>query len=141
MRNPPESRHTPGSADGCTILVKLWQFDLNDRVDTKLRSHQLIYSPVTNHSGRSTTELHHDAREHVCMQHWQPGTQVLESFTSGVKLFVLGGVSPNKMKLHRRLVATLTLRERTAAEVGSDGAHVWLKSGHLRSVFIQPPAK
>ena len=98
VRNPPESRHTPGSADGCTILVKLWQFDLNDRVDTKLRTHQLIYSPVRNHSGRSTAELHHDAREHVCMQQWQPGTQVLESFASGVELFVLGGVSPSKTK-------------------------------------------
>jgi anti-sigma factor ChrR (cupin superfamily) len=31
VRNPPEWRHTPGSAQGCTIFVKLWQFDLADR--------------------------------------------------------------------------------------------------------------
>ena len=28
IRNPPQSRHTPGSAEGCVIFVKLWQFDL-----------------------------------------------------------------------------------------------------------------
>lgn len=27
VRNPPTSRHTPGSTAGCTIFVKLWQFD------------------------------------------------------------------------------------------------------------------
>ena len=27
IRNPPTSSHTSGSAPGCTIFVKLWQFD------------------------------------------------------------------------------------------------------------------
>jgi anti-sigma factor ChrR (cupin superfamily) len=31
VRNPPTSSHTPGSEQGCTILVKLWQFDMDDR--------------------------------------------------------------------------------------------------------------
>ena len=31
IRNPPESKHTPGSESGCVIFVKLWQFDLQDR--------------------------------------------------------------------------------------------------------------
>ncbi|MEM8776605.1 MAG: cupin domain-containing protein, partial [Pseudomonadota bacterium] len=31
IRNPPESSHTPGSDEGCTIFVKLWQFDMADR--------------------------------------------------------------------------------------------------------------
>jgi anti-sigma factor ChrR (cupin superfamily) len=31
VRNPPGSRHTPGSMLGCTMFVKLWQFDLADR--------------------------------------------------------------------------------------------------------------
>ena len=28
VRNPPQSSHTPGSKDGCTIFVKLRQFEL-----------------------------------------------------------------------------------------------------------------
>ena len=31
VRNPPTTKHTPGSDEGCTILVKLWQFDMEDR--------------------------------------------------------------------------------------------------------------
>ena len=27
IRNPPQSRHTPRSAPGCTIFVKLWQLN------------------------------------------------------------------------------------------------------------------
>ncbi|HID68328.1 MAG TPA: cupin, partial [Roseibacterium sp.] len=31
VRNPPTTSHTPGSDEGCTIFVKLWQFDMEDR--------------------------------------------------------------------------------------------------------------
>lgn len=31
IRNPPQSSHTPFSDKGCVILVKLWQFELDDR--------------------------------------------------------------------------------------------------------------
>src|SRR5271165_7605334 len=31
VRNPPTSSHTPRSEAGCTIFVKLWQFDPDDR--------------------------------------------------------------------------------------------------------------
>lgn len=44
VRNPPTSAHTPGSEPGCTILVKLWQFDAADctqlRIDTTKRAYQ-----------------------------------------------------------------------------------------------------
>ena len=40
VRNPPSSRHTPRSQAGCTIFVKLYQFDPADRspvtIDTRL---------------------------------------------------------------------------------------------------------
>src|SRR5262249_23788229 len=36
IRNPPSSRHTPGSAKGCTIFVKLWQFDPEDRAHVRI---------------------------------------------------------------------------------------------------------
>jgi anti-sigma factor ChrR (cupin superfamily) len=35
VRNPPKSSHTPGSAPGCTILVKPWQFDPDDRTEVR----------------------------------------------------------------------------------------------------------
>src|ERR1700744_3075351 len=38
IRNPPTSRHTPGSAPGCTLFVKLCQFDLADRTEIRINS-------------------------------------------------------------------------------------------------------
>src|SRR5258706_11731881 len=38
VRNPPTSRHTPGSAPGCTIFVKLWQFEPADRTEVRLNT-------------------------------------------------------------------------------------------------------
>src|SRR6185312_10285284 len=46
VRNPPTSRHTPGSEPGCTILVKLWQFDPEDRTDVHLRTGAMSFAPA-----------------------------------------------------------------------------------------------
>src|ERR1700752_5172962 len=36
VRNPPTSRHTPGSTRGCVLFVKLRQFDPQDRKAIRL---------------------------------------------------------------------------------------------------------
>src|SRR5262244_2834830 len=38
VRNPPTSSHTPGSEPGCTIFVKLWQFDPDDRTPVRIET-------------------------------------------------------------------------------------------------------
>src|SRR6201982_2883493 len=43
VRNPPTSRHTPSSATGCTLFVKLWQFDPADRKEVKLATAARAY--------------------------------------------------------------------------------------------------
>src|SRR6202045_3584211 len=44
VRNPPTSRHTPGSAPGCVVFVKLWQFDLDDRTPARRDTQALVYA-------------------------------------------------------------------------------------------------
>ena len=46
VRNPPQSRHTPGSAPGCTIFVKLWQFDPDDRTQVRLDTNSAPFLPA-----------------------------------------------------------------------------------------------
>ncbi len=36
LRNPPGSRHTPRSAPGCLLFVKLWQFAADDHATVRL---------------------------------------------------------------------------------------------------------
>src|SRR5512146_2892456 len=51
VRNPPTSRHTPGSDAGCTIFVKLWQFDPADRRPVRLDTGKMPYSPAPDRAG------------------------------------------------------------------------------------------
>ena len=46
VRNPPTSRHTPGSEPGCTIFVKLWQFDPDDRTQLRIDILALAFAPA-----------------------------------------------------------------------------------------------
>jgi anti-sigma factor ChrR (cupin superfamily) len=64
--NPPTTSHTPGSDKGCTIFVKLWQFNLEDRNQFHKTMADELADPV---DGVATAELHRDAQEVVtCSQ-------------------------------------------------------------------------
>src|SRR5271166_5782386 len=51
VRNPPTSHHTPGSAQGCILFVKLWQFDPADRTQVRLNTGTMPYQPATGRPG------------------------------------------------------------------------------------------
>ena len=46
VRNPPESHHAPGSVPGCTIFVKLRQFDPKDRRQLAIDAGVVQLQPV-----------------------------------------------------------------------------------------------
>ena len=46
VRNPPTTSHTPGSEPGCTIFVKLWQFDMEDRTQFRKNMADELGEPV-----------------------------------------------------------------------------------------------
>lgn len=46
VRNPPTSRHTPGSMPGCTLFVKLWQFDPADRTHVMINTESVRPPPT-----------------------------------------------------------------------------------------------
>lgn len=49
VRNPPTTSHTPSAADGAVIMVKLWQFDPDDRTEITLRPADMV--PVATAEG------------------------------------------------------------------------------------------
>ncbi|MBV9199531.1 MAG: cupin domain-containing protein, partial [Alphaproteobacteria bacterium] len=51
VRNPPTSRHTPGSEPGCTLFVKLWQFDPDDRTPVRIDTDSLSFAPAPDVPG------------------------------------------------------------------------------------------
>ena len=132
VRNPPTSRHTPGSAPGCVLFVKLWQFDLADRQEVTINTATTPYMPVADRPGVELMLLFRDEHEDVRLERWAPGSTVTVPLPGGAELLVLDGAfSENGEPLvplsWLRLPADSTLH----AKAGPDGCKVWIKSGHL----------
>lgn len=139
VRNPPQSSHTPASEPGCTILVKLWQFDPDDRTHVRIDTGRMLALRDSDRAGVHVMPLFHDRREDVRIETWAPGTEIEFSPDGGIEVFVLGGGFEEAGESFGpqgwlRLPVDMPLR----ATAGEAGARVWIKSGHLRDVA--PPA-
>jgi anti-sigma factor ChrR (cupin superfamily) len=132
IRNPPTSSHTPGSAPGCTIFVKLWQFDPDDRTHVRIDTAKMPYIPLSERPGVEVMPLFEDKHESVRLERWAPDAEIILPATAGMEVLVLdGGFSEGGESFEPqswlRLPAGATLR----AMVRTSGCRVWVKTGHL----------
>ena len=133
IRNPPESSHTPGSEPGCTILVKLWQFDMADRTHVRVDTNKMRPVADAERPGVKVQPLYMDDREDVRVEHWAPGTEIDARPEGGVEVFVLdGGFEEGGEQFARDSWLRLPIGSPLKAKAGADGAKVWIKTGHLR---------
>jgi anti-sigma factor ChrR (cupin superfamily) len=132
IRNPPTTRHTPGSAPGCVIFVKLWQFDLADRTEVRIDTGTRDFEPGPARPGVETMPLFHDAREDVRLERWAPGARITLDLPGGIEVLVLEG---DFQEAGESFVPQSWLRlpagARLTALAGAAGARVWIKFGHL----------
>lgn len=129
VRNPPTSKHTPAAMAGATILVKLHQFDPDDRtavtIDTKTEM------PV-DHEGVGVVPLFVDAHEDVRIEIWAAGAEINLDVIGGAEVFVLeGGFSQEDEAFEKWDWLRLPNGTQTTCIAGVDGARVWIKTGHL----------
>jgi hypothetical protein len=138
IRNPPHSRHTPGSEPGCTILVKLWQFDPADRSHVRIDLNKIGAVADAERPGVAVTPLFLDPRENVRMERWAPGAEVSVAADGGAELFVLdGSFEEGGEGFRRHSWLRLPIGARATAKAGPAGARLWIKTGHLR--FVSAP--
>jgi anti-sigma factor ChrR (cupin superfamily) len=130
VRNPPTTSHTPGSALGCTIFVKLWQFDADDRTQFRKDMADALEPAV---DGVSSALLHADAKERVTYHTLEAGATLTDESSGGIEMLVLDG---SVRECGDDLVAGSWLRLPDGAALravaGEAGASVWVKVGHLR---------
>ena len=141
VRNPPQSRHTPGSEPGCTIFVKLWQFDLDDRTQVRLDTNEGPFLAAEGRPGVETMALFADEREAVSLERWAPGcTATLDGREGGLEALVLeGSFTEGGETFEPQSWLRLPKGGEAAATAGADGAKIWVKRGHLK-VPPAPPA-
>lgn len=134
VRNPVGSAHTPSSASGCTILVKLWQMDPADqtfvRTDTRNGAWQ-----ATENDGVEMLPLHEFGDERVMLFRLAPGAAVpLHDHPGGEELLVLDGELADE---HGRYPQGSWLRSppgKRHAPFSDTGCVIYVTLGHLAAV-------
>jgi hypothetical protein len=131
VRNPPTTSHTPGSAQGCTIFVKLWQFDMADRTQ--------FHVDMDTAAKDGVAVLHEDAFETVSYRKLQPGAALTQALPGGAEVLVLSGqLREGSDTLSQGGWLRLPEGSSLDAVAGPQGAHVWMKTGHIP--HAKPPA-
>ncbi|WP_419912194.1 cupin domain-containing protein [Hoeflea sp.] len=111
VRNPIGTSHKPHTDDGCTIFVKLYQFDESDQDQFHIDTGSAAFEPGPS-EGISILPLHQTANETVALWRFEPGTKgSSHQHPGGEEILVLEG----------------TLQD----ELGSYPAGSWIRSPHL----------
>jgi anti-sigma factor ChrR (cupin superfamily) len=132
IRNPPGSRHTPGSEVGTTIFVKLWQFDPQDRRPVRVQADALTGVSEAARPGVQVSPLHKDAHEDVRLERWQAGQRIELDLPQGGEFLLLeGAFREGGEDFAPQSWLRLPCNSRLLADVGTQGAKVWAKLGHL----------
>jgi anti-sigma factor ChrR (cupin superfamily) len=133
VRNPPGSRHSPRTAPGCTILVKLRQMDLHERerivVDTTSSPWQRAEV-----EGHERIELYagYKSAEQVTMERLGSGVKLPKfDCPGGEEIFVLSGELADE---HGTYGSGTWIRNPAGYRrslKSARGATYWAKRGHL----------
>lgn len=134
VRNPPGSRHTPRTAPGCTIFVKLRQMKPTETRRVVIDSANAPWKPGDpGKPVRLSLHLAPDTGESVTLERMLPGTHPVETDQpGGEEIFVLSGELSDR---HGSYGAGTWIRSPAGSRTGygsGDGATYWAKRGHLR---------
>jgi anti-sigma factor ChrR (cupin superfamily) len=139
IRNPPESSHTPGSKPGCTILVKLWQFDRSDRTHVRIDTNKMRFVADAARPDVEVMPLFHDNHEDVVLERWSPDAEIVLDARNGLEVFVLeGGFEDGGEIFPRHSWLRLPKGGKAALKSGAKGTRVWIKRDHLAMKPLPP---
>ena len=136
VRNPPTSRHTPRSQAGCTIFVKLFQFDAADCSHVNIDTRLVDAVAPAGRQGVRLIPLFNDGREDVRIEEWHTDATVLLDVPGGFEALVLeGGFEEGGEMFAQHSWLRLPKDSRLTAVASAAGARLWIKTGHLQHVL------
>ncbi|MEP3420280.1 MAG: cupin domain-containing protein [Erythrobacter sp.] len=137
VRNPVGTHHIPRSDPGCTIFVKLWQFDPNDQEQfaVDLNTVELTADPVC--IGVHRAQLASRDYENVALERWDADTQAAIGDPGGFEILILEGsvqLEGETYSVHNWI--RWPAGQSAALQAGEQGARFWIKRGHLSDIRI-----
>ena len=131
VRNPPGTSHAPRSENGCRILVKLRQFDLQDLTPVVIDT---TAETGWQDCGDSVKRLplHEFGTEKVEMLRLDAGAPFeLDGGDGGAELLIISGEVECEGRLLGREAWLRLPRNATAILSAREATTMWLKTGHL----------
>ena len=130
IRNPPGTGHAPFSEEGCTLLVKLHQFDPRDTAAVRIDTNRAQWLPGIG--GLQVLPLHDFEHEHVALVKW-PANEVFQPHRhfGGEEILVLSGEFCDE---HGRYPEGTWMRSPHLSQhhpFVEQETVIWVKTGHL----------
>lgn len=139
IRNPPQTQHTPGAALGCTIFVKLWQFDPLDRTRVIVQTEKMARVEDAKRPGVKVSPLYLDAREDVRLEEWAAHQVIALDLPKGGEFLVLEGwFTEGAESFAAQSWLRLPSGSRLQVTTGEQGAKVWVKLHHMDDMSTPP---
>ena len=130
LRNPPGSAHAPFSEPGCTLFVKLDQFDERDQAPVRIDTCSADW--LSGIGGLQVMPLHEFEHEHVALVKWPAGERFQpHRHAGGEEIFVLSGTFCDE---HGSYPARSWLRNPHMSQhypFVEEDTVIWVKTGHL----------
>ena len=131
VRNPIGSFHTPHSKDGCTIFVKLHQFDAADTEQKVIDTNAADFQPGLV-PGLSVLGLHSHGTESVALVRWQPGTKFNQHrHFGGEEILVLEGTFQDEFGDYPKGSWLRSPHMSQHTPFSEEGCLIYVKTGHL----------
>lgn len=132
VRNPPGSAHEPRTEMGCTIFVRLCQFNATDH-ERVVRLPGEGHACTPRQGVESVRVLFENADERVSVESWEEDAGVEVPNANGIELLVIAGeFSDGAETLDRWTWLRLPAGKTFTAYTGPNGARVWIKAAPLR---------
>jgi len=130
LRNPPGSKHVPFSQQGCTLFVKLDQFDLEDsaevRIDTKLAKW------LPEQGELEVMPLHEFGNESVALVRWPSNSKFQPHMhVGGEEIYVLSGTFIDEYGIYPQGSWIRSPDRSDHNPYVEEETVIWVKTGHL----------
>ncbi|NLS13412.1 cupin [Vibrio sp. SM6] len=130
LRNPANSHHTSFSRSGCTLLVKLNQFQADDHATVRIDTHQAEWFSGIHQV--QIMPLHQFGTEHVCLVKWPKGERFNPNHGSkGEEVFILSGELREGQSIYPAHSWLRFPQTQIHALEAIEDSVIWLKAGHL----------
>jgi anti-sigma factor ChrR (cupin superfamily) len=130
LRNPPGSKHSPFSKEGCVLLVKLEQFDPADDVSLRIDSRSSDWLPAED--GLMVMPLYYFDTEMVALYKWPANSRFpAQQHFGGEEFYVLSGMLQDEFGAYPAGSWVRNPHLSEHSRFTEEETIIWIKTGHL----------